>query len=98
VRKIRYTTASRYDIINAADFYKLESPLAEKRFFDDIERTAALLLEFPAIGKRYRHSTHRLRLHDFPYFLYYIVLSDGIRITAVAHQSQHPRRWDSRLR
>jgi plasmid stabilization system protein ParE len=98
VRKVRYTTASRYDIINAADFYKAESPIAEKRFFDDIERTAALLLEFPALGQRYRGGTHRLRLHDFPYFLYYVILSDGIRIIAVAHQAQHPRRWDSRLR
>ena len=51
MRKVRFTTASRYDVINAADFYKSESPAAEKRFFDDIDRTAALLLAFPSIGQ-----------------------------------------------
>jgi plasmid stabilization system protein ParE len=98
VRRVRYTTASRYDIISAADFYKSESPQAEKRFFDDMEQTAALLLDFPALGQRYRRRTHRFRLRNFPHFLYYVILSDGIRITAVAHQAQHPSRWSSRLR
>jgi hypothetical protein len=27
-----------------------------------------------------------------------VVLNDGIRIVAVAHQSRHPARWDDRLR
>jgi plasmid stabilization system protein ParE len=98
VRQIRYTTLSRYDIIDAGDFYKSESPSAEKRFFEDIESTAALLLEFPALGKQIRRGVYRFPLHDFPYFLYYVILSDGIRIAAVAHQAQHPKRWDTRLR
>jgi plasmid stabilization system protein ParE len=98
VRSVRYTTAARYDIINGADFYKSESPSAARRFIEDVDETAALVVEFPAIGARYRGRTHRFRLHHFPYFLYYLILSDGVRITAVAHQAQHPRRWDSRLR
>jgi len=98
VRSVRYTTAARYDIIDAADFYRSESPPAAKRFVEDVDETAALLLEFPAIGAPFRRQTHRFRLHHFPYFLYYVILSDGVRIIAVAHQSRHPARWDDRLR
>jgi len=97
VRAVGYTTAARYDIVNAADFYKSESPPSARRFIEDVDETAALLLEFPAIGQRYRRGTHRFR-STTPYFLYYVILSDGIRITAVAHQAQHPARWDDRLR
>lgn len=98
MNRVRYTTLSRYDIIDAADFYKSKSELVEKRFFDDIERTAAVLLEFPTLGEELRRSVRRFSLHHFPYFLYYLIQADGIRVVAVAHQSRHPGRWDSRLR
>jgi plasmid stabilization system protein ParE len=86
------------DIVEASDFYKRRSPEAEKRFFDDVEQTAAMLLNFPTMGEEHRCGMHRFSLDDFPYFLYYVILSDGIRVVAVAHQSRDPRRWDDRLR
>jgi len=66
VNRIRYTTLSRYDIIDAADFYKSKSELVEKRFFDDLERTAAMLLEFPTLGEQLRRGVRRFSLHHFP--------------------------------
>lgn len=98
MRRVRYTSLARLDIVEASDFYKKKSLSAEKRFFDDIERTAAILIEFPTIGEERRRGIHRFSLEDFPYFLYYVILSDGVRIVAVAHQSRHPARWDDRLR
>jgi plasmid stabilization system protein ParE len=98
VNRVRYTTLSRYDIIDASDFYKSKSELVEKHFFDDIERTAAMLLEFPTVGEQLRRGVRRFSLHHFPYFLYYLILPDGIRVVAVAHQSRHLRQWDDRLR
>ena len=98
MRRVRYTSLARLDIVEASDFYKKKSLSAEKRLFDDIERTAAVLLEFPRIGEEHQDGIHRFALDDFPYFLYYVILSDGIRVVAVAHQSRHPNRWDDRLR
>ena len=98
MNRVSYTTLSRYDIIDAADFYKSKSELVESRFFDDIERTAAMLLEFPALGQQLRRGVRRFSLHHFPYFLYYVILPGGIRVVAVAHQSRNPRRWNDRLR
>jgi plasmid stabilization system protein ParE len=98
VRRVRFTSLARLDIVEASDFYKKKSISAEKRFFDDIERTAAVLLEFPGIGEEHRIEIHRFALQDFPYFLYYLILPDGIRVVAVAHQSRHLSHWDDRLR
>jgi plasmid stabilization system protein ParE len=98
VNRVRYTTLSRYDVIAAADFYKSKSASVEQRFFDDLERTAAMLLEFPTLGEQLRRAVRRFSLHHFPYFLYYVILPDGIRVVAVAHQSRHPNQWKDRLR
>jgi plasmid stabilization system protein ParE len=98
VSQVRYTTLSQYDIIESADFYKSKSASSEQRFVEDLERTAAMLLEFPALGEQLRRGVRRFSLHHFPYFLYYVILPDGIRIVAVAHQSRHPSRWNDRLR
>jgi len=98
VNRVRYTTLSRYDIIESADFYKSKSASVEKHFFEDLERTAAMLLEFPTLGQQRHRGIRRFALHHFPYFLYYVILPDGIRVVAVAHQSRHPRQWNDRLR
>lgn len=96
--RVRYTTLSQYDVIESADFYKSKSASAKQRFLEDLERTAAMLLEFPTLGERLRRGGRRFSLHHFPYFLYYLILPDGIRVVAVAHQSRRPSRWNDRLR
>jgi plasmid stabilization system protein ParE len=98
VKRVRYTSLASRDLTEAADFYNSKSTSAERRLLEDIERTAALLSSFPTLGEERHHGIRRFALHDFPYFLYYVILSDGLRIVAVAHQSREPTRWNVRLR
>jgi plasmid stabilization system protein ParE len=65
-------------------------------FVSEFERSAALLLEQPALGAHWRGEVRRLPLHRFPYSIVYYLRSGNIRILAVAHQSRKPGFWQNR--
>jgi plasmid stabilization system protein ParE len=54
---------------------------------------AHLLTLSPAVYKQYR----RALMHRFPYAIFYKEEPDAIKIYAVSHTSQHPRKWRKQL-
>jgi hypothetical protein len=42
------------------------------------------------------HGTRKVRLHRFPYTVYYVDLDDSIWIAAAAHQKRRPGYWSHR--
>jgi toxin ParE1/3/4 len=62
-------------------------------FESALRRIQRLPHAFKAIDDR---GTRRVRLHKFPYTIYYVELDDSIWIAAVAHQKRRPAYWSRR--
>ena len=95
--RLEFHPEAERELIEAAEYYERRVFGLGKRFADEIERTAKLLLERPAIGAEVDHALRRLRLVLFPFTLYYSVAPDVLRIEVVAHQRRRPGYWRKRL-
>ncbi|MGE3298508.1 MAG: type II toxin-antitoxin system RelE/ParE family toxin [Porticoccaceae bacterium] len=85
------------DFEAAIDWYLEELAFAAADdFADEFEHALALLGTFPEMGVTSQYKTRAFTLPKFPYSLIYRVLSDHIRIIAVAHHSRRPGYWAAR--
>ena len=79
------------DIANALDFYTEHAgPLVARRFLDEFERVAALVVRHPDIGTPTTKGRRVFPLRVFPYSVVYRSLESGIRIIVVRHQHRKP--------
>lgn len=85
------------DLREAAEFYRDQGGIAlSQSFLAEFERSVRLLLRHPGFGVTWRHGKHRLVTRRFPYSVIYNVVSDQIRILAIAHHSRRPGYWHGR--
>jgi plasmid stabilization system protein ParE len=79
------------DIADALDFYTEQAgPLVARRFFNEFERVANLLVEYPGLGTPTTRGRRVFPLRVFPYSVVYRELEDAIRIVVVRHQRRKP--------
>jgi toxin ParE1/3/4 len=65
-----------------------------QRFVDEVDQAVERIAESPERWPIFRVRYHWVRLHRFPYLLYYQVLDDvTILVLAVAHASRRPGYW-----
>lgn len=63
-------------------------------FRDEVDAAVDRIAENPETGALFRKKYRWIRLHRFPYLLYYLILSDErILVLAVAHASRRPGYW-----
>lgn len=99
MKKPRYTSPARLDIIEAAAFYDDRSRNLGADFMAAVERAGWLLFENPVLGEQYSAEYRAFPLDDFPYSLYYeLIDGGGIRVVAVLHHSRGTRFIRSRVR
>ena len=72
-------------------------------FFDAVDAAISQILDFPRSGfpvPRMPANLHvrRMGVMRFPYHVIYLETTDHIRILAIAHDSQKPGYWRSRLK
>jgi toxin ParE1/3/4 len=85
------------DIADALDFYASQAgPLVARRFLDEFERVAALLVEFPGIGTPGAWGRRMFPLQVFPYSVVYRSVQEGLHIVVVRHQRRKPGYGGSR--
>ena len=85
------------ELAEALAFYKERaSHVIAMAFLAEFSRAAALLVENPGLGTPSLSGRRIFPLHRFPYSLIYRADAEGIRISAVAHQSRRPAYWQSR--
>jgi plasmid stabilization system protein ParE len=80
----------------AALFYETRLAGLGKSFAVEVERTIALLREFPEAGAQVGPGRRRVLVARFPYSIVYRHDTDAIVIVAVAHQRQRPGYWRRR--
>jgi len=80
----------------AAHFYEAQMPGLGKSFAAEVERTIALVREFPEAGSSVGARRRRVLVARFPYSIVYRQDPDSIVIVAVAHQRRRPGYWRGR--
>lgn len=93
--KLAWTRLAIADLHRAHDFIAAESPRAASSVIDRIEKSAAMLLRHPLLGRPGRvEGTRELIVVETPFVIPYRVKGDRIQILAVIHGA---RRWPDLL-
>lgn len=75
-------------------YAKQGGPRLSDRFRDEVGQAVQRIAESPESWPSFRENYRWVRLHRFPYLLYYHVLSPSrVLVLAVAHASRRPGYW-----
>ena len=80
----------------ASLFYESRMAGLGKSFAAEVERTIALVREFPEAGTSVGPKRRRVLVARFPYSIVYRQDPDSMVIVAVAHQRRRPGYWQRR--
>lgn len=79
------------DLDLALTYYGLRAgPLIARRFYEEFERVARVLVERPGIGTPLAGGRRVFPLQVFPYSVVYRTVGSGIQILVVRHQHRRP--------
>lgn len=79
------------DVADALDFYGEQAgPAVAKRFLEEFEHIARLLVEHPDLGTPTTSGRRSFPLKVFPHSVVYRKLESSIRILIVRHQHRKP--------
>jgi toxin ParE1/3/4 len=84
------------ELEEAALFYESRMAGLGRSFAAEVERTIALLREYPDAGSAVGPKRRRVLVARFPYSIVYRQDPDVIVIVAVAHQRRRPGFWRRR--
>jgi hypothetical protein len=96
--KIRMLPWARREMLDASQFYDSKSEGLGDGFLFDIDRSIALIMEAPKRWPQPIRGFHRVRLHRFPYGIFYKVLKTEIVVVAIADLRRRPGYWLHRWR
>ena len=84
------------ELEEAALFYESRMAGLGKSFAAEVDRTIALVREFPEAGSAVGSKRRRVLVARYPYSIVYRQDRDAIVIVAVAHQRRRPGYWRRR--
>jgi plasmid stabilization system protein ParE len=84
------------ELEDASLFYESRMPGLGRFFAAEVERTIALIREFPDAGSPAVLPRRRVNVTRFPYSVVYRHDPDFVVILAVAHQRRRPGYWKRR--
>lgn len=95
---VRYHAEAEFDVYNASERYRRESPAVALQFLDAFHKRIAEIVENPEA----RPIMHPLgircaRLERFPFNVFYVIDPDTVYVISVAHQSRGEWHWLSRV-
>jgi plasmid stabilization system protein ParE len=91
---------ARSDYVKARGWYLKEGgEVLAASFVREVDNAVNRIAEGPLRGQRFRTKFRWVRLHRFPYLLYYHVLEPTrVIVLAVAHGSRRPGYWIRRAK
>jgi len=95
--RLIYHPDAEAELIEAAQFYEGRVPQLGAHFLDAADHAVSLILHAPARWRVIEADVRRYGMRRFPYFIYYRVLPDELRLLAFAHHRRHPDYWRYRL-
>lgn len=94
--EVSFHPAAAQELLEAADFYDLESPSLGAAFLDAVESALAGVAELPASCPIALGNVRKLVVARFPYSVMYSAGDAGIVVSAVAHHRRRPLYWQHR--
>ena len=93
---VSFHEAARRELDEATDFSAMERTSLGAAFVDAVERAVAHVREHPESCIVLRGRVRKMRVARFPYAVLYSIVSDQIRVIAVAHDRRRPFYWSGR--
>lgn len=95
--RLIYHPAAEAELIEAAQFYEARVPQLGGQFLATAEESLSAVLGAPDRWRIIEADVRRYAMRRFPYFIYYRILPDHVRVLAFAHHRRHPDYWRGRL-
>lgn len=93
------TPAANHDIDEAMNWYDKQEGGLGNRFITEVQDRFIDILKFPLASRLISEtSVRRILLIRWPYFIYYRVVGESIRVFAVIHTSRDSNYISSRIR
>ncbi|PYM57634.1 MAG: type II toxin-antitoxin system RelE/ParE family toxin [Candidatus Rokuibacteriota bacterium] len=84
------------ELLDARRWYEEQRPGLGRTFAATVDRALAGIVQNPLDYPRVHDETRRALVQQFPYAIYFRLLSDEVVVLAVMHGRRLPRRWRSR--
>jgi hypothetical protein len=94
---VGFHPAARHELLEAADFYDLESRGLGTEFLNEVERAMVNIIAHPEASPALLGSVRKRAIARFPYSVVYSVSEVGVCVSAIAHNSRRPFYWRGRL-
>jgi len=85
-----FVPAARVEVTEAQDWYEGRAKGLGAVFRREVERAVGHLAESPTHFPTVLRDVRRVRLHRFPYALYFRLTPDGIHVMACFHSRRDP--------
>ena len=95
-RGLTFRPEARTELLETRRWYEGQRPGLGAEFGQEADRALSTLLRNADAFQRVHGDIRRIRLHRFPYAIFYRILGDEVVVLAVMHGRRHPRRWQSR--
>jgi toxin ParE1/3/4 len=93
---VSFHEAAQREFDEAADFYAMERTSLGAAFVDAVEHAVEHVRGHPESCIVLRGHVRKMRVARFPYAVLYSIVSNQIRVIAVAHDRRRPFYWSGR--
>jgi hypothetical protein len=93
---IEFLSEARTELLDAVVYYEGELNGLGQRFWNEVDRHIAWIVENPEVPRLRDVGYRRVNLSVFHYYIAYIVRDPTIWILAVAHGNRLPEYWIDR--
>jgi hypothetical protein len=95
--KVRFTSVAELELSEAMMEYEAARPGLGTKFLKDAKTATHFIESHPLAWTSLSPRTRRIRVHNFPFGLFYQVRPDEILIVSVMDLRRDPRRWEHLL-
>ena len=95
-RKVELISEAQVDLLGAVEYYEDQVEGLGLDFEKEIRNALRIIQQSPEMWPKRHRGVRRYRVERFPYVIHYKVMTDCIRVIAVAHTSRRPDYWKKR--
>ncbi|MDB5359198.1 MAG: plasmid stabilization system protein [Rhodospirillales bacterium] len=88
-----FTASARTEILEARDWYEAQQSHLAQQFDTDLEAVVLRISENPLQFRIVSNKVRRALLRQFPYGVFFRILTDRVHVIAYLHTRRDPRRW-----
>lgn len=97
MKRARFVTPARRELLFEVAYYNSREPGLGARFAMAVEDATARAIAFPLSGRKASANARRVFVKGFPFAVVYRPDADGIVVFAIAHHARHPEYWQARV-